>query len=118
MKTASREVRWTWIAASCVSLGLLLFGAGCPSNTCLLTVNGKCTWSTCPDGSEFNSGRKTCSCRSDRIALNGGCLTLDQANQFCGKTSHFENGGCAPNRCAPGFEVDQDTGACISPQQA
>src|SRR5690348_5950809 len=66
-----------------VLLALLsLLGAGCPSNTCLLTVNGRCEWSTCPDGAEFVTAKKTCACRSDRIALNGACLTLAEANQY------------------------------------
>jgi hypothetical protein len=100
-------------------LGLCLpFSAGCPSNTCLLTVNGRCTWSTCPDGADFDTNRRTCVCQPGRIALGGGCLTFDAANRYCGKGAHFENGGCAPNRCPPGLEIDQDTGMCITPQQA
>jgi hypothetical protein len=43
---------------------------------------------------------------------------LQAANQYCGKGAHFENGGCAPNRCPPGLAIDQDTGYCITPQQA
>jgi hypothetical protein len=92
--------------------------AGCPSNTCLLTVNGRCTWSTCPDGADFDTRRKTCVCQPNRIVLGGGCLTYEAANRYCGKGAHFENGGCAPNRCPPSLEIDQDTGACITPQQA
>jgi hypothetical protein len=95
-----------------------LFVAGCPSNTCLLTVNGRCTWSTCPDGADFDTQRKTCVCQPNRIVLGGGCLTFEAANRYCGKGAHFENGGCAPNRCPPGSEIDQDTGACTTPQQA
>jgi hypothetical protein len=95
-----------------------LAATGCPSNTCLLTVNGRCEWSTCPDGAEFITARKSCACRADRVSLNGACLTLDAANQYCGKGSHFEAGGCAKNRCPPGLEVDQETGYCITPQQA
>src|SRR4029079_11124407 len=94
-------------------VGLCLpFTAGCPSNTCFLTVNGKCTWSTCPDGAEFDNQRKLCVCQRTRIALNGACLTYEAANQYCGKGAHFENGGCAPNRCQPGLEIDQETGMC------
>jgi hypothetical protein len=98
--------------------GVLLFGAGCPSNTCLLTVNGRCTWSTCPDGADFDTQRRTCVCQRNRVALGGGCLTFEAANQYCGKGAHFENGGCAPNRCPPGIEIDQETGMCTTPQQA
>jgi len=50
--------------------------------------------------------------------LGGGCLTYEAANRYCGKGAHFENGGCVPNRCPPGLEIDQDTGGCITPQQA
>src|SRR5262249_32096531 len=31
---------------------------------------------------------------------------------------HFEAGGCAPNRCPPGLSIDQETGYCLTPQQA
>jgi hypothetical protein len=107
--------RLGWIEG--VGMLLCIFTSACPSNMCLLTVNGRCTWSTCPDGADFDTARRTCVCRPDRIALGGGCLTHQAANQYCGKGAHFENGGCAPNRCPPGFEIDQDTGACITPQQ-
>jgi hypothetical protein len=108
-----REVA-TWCAlVACASLT-----AGCPANTCFLTVNGRCTWSSCPDGADFDDGKRTCVCQPNRFALGGGCLTAEGANQYCGKGAHFENGGCAPNRCPPGLEVDQDTGYCMTPQQA
>ncbi|HKQ67902.1 MAG TPA: hypothetical protein VJT73_01120 [Polyangiaceae bacterium] len=96
----------------------LLLASGCPSNTCFLTVNGKCTWSSCPDGAEFVTAQRKCMCQPGRIALNGACLTAEAANQYCGKGAHFENGGCAPTKCPPGLEIDQDTGYCLSPQQA
>ncbi len=56
-------------------------------------------------------------CQPNRVAMGGACLTPQAANQYCGKGAHFENGGCAPNRCAPGLEIDQDTGMCTTPQQ-
>jgi hypothetical protein len=90
---------------------------GCPSNMCILTVNGRCSWSTCPDGAEFDNAKRTCVCAPNHFALGGGCLTQEAANRYCGKGAHFENGGCTANRCPPGFEIDQDTGGCISPQQ-
>jgi hypothetical protein len=108
--------RFSWAALTALSLSPLL--AGCPSNACLLTVNGKCSWSTCPDGAEYNTARRTCLCAPNRVALNGACLTYEAANQYCGKGAHFENGGCAANKCPPGLEIDQDTGYCITPQQA
>jgi hypothetical protein len=98
----------------CLCAGLV----GCPANTCFLTVNGQCKWSSCPDGADFDTHRRMCICQRDRIALGGGCLTPVAANQYCGKGNHFENGGCAPNRCGPGLEIDQETGMCITPQQA
>jgi hypothetical protein len=103
------------LALAGVALPLLL--AGCASNTCLLTVNGLCRLSTCAEGSEYSTARRTCVCRADRVALGGGCLTLQAANQYCGKGAHFQPGGCAPNRCPAGLELDQDTGACLTPQQ-
>lgn len=102
-----------WILAAAASTGLL----GCPPNACLLTVNGRCEWSTCGEGAEWDAARKTCGCRRDRISLGGACLTPAAASAYCGRGSHWEPGGCAPDRCAPGFELDQETGLCLSPQQ-
>jgi hypothetical protein len=104
--------------AALAALGTTVLLTGCPSNTCLLTINGKCSWSTCPDGADYNTAKKTCLCQPNRVALNGGCLTYEAANQYCGKGAHFENGGCAANKCPPGLEIDQETGYCITPQQA
>src|SRR6266536_2517987 len=105
-------------AALLVASSLPFLVSGCPANTCLLTVNGICKWSTCPEGSYFDSARRNCVCEANRLALGGGCLTIQAAHQYCGKGAHFENGGCAPNRCPPGLEIDQDTGNCQTPQQA
>lgn len=90
---------------------------GCPSNLCLLTVNGRCEWSTCPEGAAFDDVHKVCACRSDRISLNGACLTIASASAYCGKGFHWENGGCAANRCGPGYVLDEDSGYCVTPQQ-
>jgi hypothetical protein len=106
------------VAMALLTSALPLLVSGCPANTCLLTVNGRCTWSTCPEGSFFDTARKSCVCEQNRVALGGGCLTLQAAHQYCGKGAHYENGGCAPNRCGPGLEVDQDTGNCVTAQQA
>lgn len=102
-------------------LGLVLaafFSAGCPSNMCFLTVNGRCTWSSCPDGAEYDNAKRTCVCQPNHFALGGGCLTAEAANRYCGKGAHFEASGCTPNRCPVGLEIDQETGYCLTPQQA
>src|SRR5882724_6894480 len=103
------------------AIGFLLVASlaatGCPANTCFLTVNGRCKWSSCPDGAEFDTAKRGCACKPDRIALSGGCLTAEAANQYCGKGAHFENGGCVATRCPPGLTIDQDTGYCMTPQQ-
>ncbi len=104
-----------WLGMWAVALSLL--ATGCPSNMCLLTVNNRCEWSTCPDGSDYDTRRRVCVCRRDRVPLGGGCLTFQAANQYCGKGAHYEAGGCVPTRCPPGHELDQDTGQCITPQQ-
>ncbi len=109
-----KHVAVTWFALVACAFAT----AGCPANTCFLTVNGRCTWSSCPDGAEFDDAKRTCVCQPNRFALGGGCLTVEAANEYCGKGAHFENGGCTPNRCPPGLEVDQDTGYCMTPQQA
>jgi hypothetical protein len=73
--------------------------------------------STCPEGSYYDTARRRCLCQATRIALGGGCLTIEAANRYCGRGQHFENGGCAPNLCPPGLELDQETGYCLNHQQ-
>ncbi len=96
---------------------------GCPSNMCLVKIckgNGsdcRCSWSTCPTGSEYDTTRETCVCAQGRVSLNGACLTVQQANQYCGKGSRYQNYGCVAVACPPGQELDQDTGACLAKQQ-
>ena len=102
---------WAWLAG----LSACVLATGCPSNTCLLTVNGKCSWSTCPDGAEFNTARKTCLCQPNRVSLNGSCLTIEAANHYCGKGAHFENGGCAPNQVPGRASRSIKTPATASP---
>jgi hypothetical protein len=116
MHASRNGIRLTscWLLLAAVSL----LSVGCPSGTCLLTVNGRCSWSTCPDGAEFDTQRKACACKSDRVALGGSCLPRQEANKYCGKGSHFENGGCIVNACPKALTVDQETGYCITPQQA
>src|SRR5260370_2278417 len=101
MERPGRDKCMLWGLGGSIFATSLLF-AGCPSNTCLLTVNGKCEWSTCPDGSDFDAQRRACVCQRNRVSLGGSCLTYEAANQYCGKGAHFENGGRAPHRRAPG----------------
>src|SRR5260370_30366852 len=109
MERPGRDKWMLWGLGGSIFATSLLF-AGCPSNTCLLTVNGKCEWSTCPDGSDFDTQRRACVCQRNRVSLGGSCLTYEAANQYCGKGAHFENGGRAPHRWAPGRASDQETG--------
>ena len=109
------EVRFRQLG---LGLGLLLEATGCPANTCFLTVNGRCKWSSCPDGAEFDTSKRSCICEVNRIPLNGACLTAEAANQYCGKGAHFQNGGCTPNRCPPGSTSTKIPGPRITPEQA
>ncbi len=58
-----------------------------------------------------------CRCLLGTIPLQGECLNQQQANAYCGKGHHWENGGCAPDRCRPGDELDATTGLCIPHEQ-
>jgi hypothetical protein len=103
--------------ASLGAAGMLLL-AGCPSNFCILTVNGRCEWSTCPEGAVYSDARRICVCAANRFSLHGACLTAEAANAYCGRGAHFENGACVPDRCPPGYELDRGSGYCLNPQQA
>lgn len=103
-------------------IGMALLGTavlpGCPSGTCLLKVcqgnNCRCSISSCPDGASFDVNRNRCACNRDRISLGGQCLTLAQANAYCGKGRAWSNGGCVQLVCKPGDEIDERTGWCAS----
>lgn len=108
----------------CAALGLLALAlTACPSNFCLVkvckgsTANCRCSWSTCPGGSSFDTAQNTCVCEAGRVPLNGGCLTLTEANDYCGRGAHFEARGCVRNVCASGQELDHETGQCLLKQQ-
>ncbi len=110
--------------AASISLGAMSFALfGCPSNMCLVKVcdgngtNCRCSWDTCPTGSEFHTGRKTCVCKRGRVSLNSSCMTMAEANAYCGKTARYQNYGCVPITCGPGQELDQNTGTCLAKQQ-
>ncbi len=109
------------LAAACLSCMSVL--AGCPSNMCLVKVckgdmsSCRCSWSTCPSGSIYDTTRETCVCEQGRVSLNGACLTTAQANEYCGKGSRYQNYGCVAVACPPGQELDQDSGTCLAKQQ-
>lgn len=107
---------------SSVALGtltaLLALGtAGCPPGMCLLKVcsNGKCECpvSSCQSGASFDLDKNGCVCDADKFALNGQCLSLADANAFCGKGFRFENGGCVAITCGPNDIMDVGTGQCV-----
>lgn len=94
---------------------------GCPANTCLLKIcegnNCRCSISSCPDGASFNVKTNRCACNRDRISLAGQCLTLVQANTYCGKGRSWSNGGCVQLSCKAGDEIDESTGWCVPKDQ-
>jgi len=112
-------------AAPFALLGFALAAAavlpGCPSGTCLLKVcqgnDCRCSISSCPGGASFDVKRNRCVCNADRISLGGQCLTLAQANTYCGKGRAWSNGGCVQLTCKPGDEIDERTGWCTSKDQ-
>ncbi len=114
-----------WNTAKCKALAVaIIAGAlalmGCPSNMCLLKIcKGnpqvcRCSWSTCPDGSDYDVNTNACVCLPGRISLSGGCLSLAEANAYCGKGAHYESTGCVRTTCAAGQELDLDTGVCLA----
>lgn len=86
---------------------------GCPSNLCLLTVNGRCEVSTCGYGQVFSNQRQTCVCAANRIPIGSGCLTQFEAKQYCGKGSFWGSHGCEPIQCRAGDILDQETEMCV-----
>lgn len=109
-------------AAVAVSAFAVLI-AGCPSNMCLVRVckgdmsNCTCSWSTCPEGSTFDTQRNTCVCERGRVSLNGACLTIEAANRFCGAGSRYENYGCVRITCPASQELDLQRNVCLPKQQ-
>lgn len=90
---------------------------GCPENSCFLKIcNGddcRCSISSCGDGAGFDVTQNRCRCLKGYLPVAGQCLTPQAANAYCGVGHHFENGGCVPDRCRPGDEIDQSTGWCV-----
>jgi hypothetical protein len=98
-------------------VALAVAAPGCLSNACLLTVcDGpycRCSASTCGEGASFDESIGRCRCLPGRALVRGRCVSPRVATAYCGAGYHFENGGCAPNRCRPGDELDHATGLCI-----
>lgn len=104
-------------ARAALLLGALAFApllSGCPSNLCLLTVNGRCTVSTCSGRESFDNARQTCVCKASYIAAGSGCLTQAEANRYCGRASVWTPQGCTAMQCAEGYVLDLETEACVS----
>jgi hypothetical protein len=92
---------------------------GCPSNACFLKIcdinnNCRCSISSCGEGAAFDTRLNRCRCVLGYFAVAGQCLTQTDANQYCGLGHHWENGGCNPDRCRPGDELDLSIGMCIA----
>ncbi len=85
---------------------------GCPSNLCLLTVNGQCEFSNCGHGQMFDNQRKTCTCEPGRLVIGGACLNQTEAKQYCGKGAYWGPRGCSPIVCAAGQILDLETEQC------
>jgi hypothetical protein len=111
------------LAATIVGLGAVIAVAapGCLTSTCLLVVcDGpycRCSASTCGEGASFDERIGRCRCLPGRALVRGHCVSPRVASAYCGHGYHFENGGCAPNRCRPGDELDHATGLCIPHEQ-
>jgi hypothetical protein len=104
-----------------LAMGVLGLGAavlpGCLGNACLLTVcDGPychCSISTCGEGASYDNRIGRCRCLPGRELVGGHCLSPRVASTYCGPGYHFQNGGCYPNQCRAGAELDQQTGMCI-----
>lgn len=103
-------------------LGLTAVAApGCWTNSCLLTTcDGgycRCSVATCGDGASYDSRIGRCRCRPGRVLVGGHCLSPRVASTYCGPGYSFQAGGCYPNQCRPGDELDHGTGLCIPREQ-
>lgn len=108
-----------WMLALLFACGLLALG--CPANQCLLKVctNGNCycSISSCTDGAAYDVNQNRCRCLKDFISIGGQCLSLEEANAYCGVGYHWGGQGCVESQCKPGDELDLSTGWCIPKSQ-
>ncbi len=108
-------------AVVALSLGAPLVLTGCPENACFLKIcngpNCRCSISGCGEGAAFDTRSNRCRCTVGHLSVAGQCLTPQEANSYCGLAHHWENGGCALDRCRPGDELDLSTGLCIPRDQ-
>ncbi len=113
------------LASTALSVVLLALApavlVGCPENSCFLKIcqgsSCRCSISSCSDGAGFDTKQNRCRCLKGYLSIAGQCLTPQAANAYCGVGRHYEAGGCAPDRCRPGDEIDQSTGYCVSREQ-
>ena len=95
--------------------------AGCRGDMCILKIcngeNCRCSISSCGDGAGFDTDQNRCRCLKGYIPIAGRCLTKPEADRYCGRGRHWEEGGCAQDRCRPGDEIDQRTGLCVPREQ-
>lgn len=104
-----------------VALAAAAVLAGCRGDMCLLKVcqgnKCRCSISSCGEGAGFDVQQNRCRCLKGHIPIAGQCLTKDEADDYCGVGRHWEDGGCAQDRCRPGDEIDQRTGWCVPHEQ-
>lgn len=109
------------LASLFLGLAAPVFLAGCPKNICLLKIcegnDCRCSISSCGQGADYDTQQNRCRCLEGYISLAGQCLTPRDANAYCGRGQHWENGGCAADRCRSGDELDLATGMCIPHEQ-
>jgi hypothetical protein len=109
------------IGSAFLAIGVIGLGAvampGCLADACLLTTcDGpycRCAVATCGEGAAYDNRIGRCRCLPGRALVGGHCLSPRVADAYCGPGYHFENGGCYPNRCRPGDELDHASGLCI-----
>ena len=114
------QIRTALLAAGFLGLAAAAL-PGCLNNACLLTVcDGpycRCSVSMCGEGATYDNRSGHCLCLPGRSLVGGHCLSPRVANVYCGPGYRFENGGCYPNQCRPGDELDHATGMCIPHEQ-